>query len=218
MPASAPVATLHEADSSPPVLGYGTKRYWNQRRVAGLVLLIAVAHPAAWWSRVEMRQWIADRRIRAVTRIQMDQNLSQCADSISHGQWRDAQVSIDRARLAACAYPDLFSRAELNAFTKRIDKAQASLQNEEARVMQATTQGHVLWYRRFHEQSLRPIRIRPDAIADLIDAADRAMHRGGYGDAVQLLQQAIVLDPSNQPALELLRQANEHLPSSRPAG
>ena len=217
MPAPPPVATLHESNPGPPVLRYGTKRSWNQRRVTGLVLLIALVLPAAWWSRAQMRQWIADRHTRAATQIDIDQELALCADSISNGQWAHAQTSIDRARLAASACRKLFTRAELSAFTQRIDGTQASLQSEQERIMRL--QGPVPSLRQRMADELnaaRSVRIRSDAIANLNDAADRLIRERNYADALELLRQSLILEPVNERALGLLSCATTRLQGVQP--
>jgi hypothetical protein len=159
-----------------------------------------------------MRQWIADRHTRAATRIEIDQDLVRCTDSISHGQWMNAQVSIDRARLAASAFPTLFKPTELKTFATRIDQAQCSLQQVE----EASVRYDIIVP--LTEEHPSTARMKADTVLNLISTANRLSDLCDYPGAARLLRHALLLNPPNDRAITLLREANAHEAGVTPNG
>lgn len=130
--------------------------------------------------------------------------------AIRDGRWTDAQVTIDRSRLSASADPELFEGAEVQAFKQRIDDAQQSLQqSEEQRAVYKVPEP--LLRVRIEQERLEALRIRSNVVEDLTNSADRLSHQCNDAVAVQLLREALRLDPSNERVISRLRVTTERL-------
>jgi hypothetical protein len=108
-----------------PILHYGTRYRMKPRHALTMLFLLAAALLASWWGRIEMRRWFAYRGERATIRQEVALQLSQAKQSTDAGHWRDAQVAVDRARLAADSDTSLFKATELEAFANNLDQAQS---------------------------------------------------------------------------------------------
>ena len=203
MAAGAPINSALHVQPASAVLGYGTRLRvtWQHRLL--LVLLLALVLPTSWWSSIRTRQWYAERQSRAAIGRQIDQNLSDSKQATSDGRWRDAQVAIDKASYAASSNSALFGIAEGQAFHTRIDEAQRRLQQiqEQWAVCEVPQPSLRMQLERERSAALRK------AVDELIGNADLLLDQGSYTVATRLLQRAVRLDPANEHAISLLREA-----------
>lgn len=134
--------------------------------------------------------------------FQVQSNLDQAQTAIKQGHWRDAQISIDRARLAATADPTIFEPADLHKFTLRIDQAQQDLQRTEQEVSAREREGIDVGVRKRiadeqHQANLQ----RQQTIADLIHSSHLLSNQGRYRESLQIVDQILILDPINDYAV-----------------
>lgn len=132
----------------------------------------------------------------------VDTNLEQARSATQQGSWKDAQLSIDRARLAASADPSIFSSEELRRFTQRIDQTQQDLQRTQEQVSSKQAQGieNGVRTRIANEQRLARLQ-RQQTIADLIHTSQQLTNQGRYREALQTVEQILILDPINDYAV-----------------
>jgi general secretion pathway protein D len=129
-------------------------------------------------------------------------NLDQAHAAIQAGNWRDAQISIDRARLAASSDPAIFTPEELQRFTTRIDQTQQDLQRTQEEVgAKAQRELDRAVQVRIDQERRAAIRQRQQTIADLIHSSQLLTNQGRYREALQIVEQILLLDPINDYAV-----------------
>lgn len=185
------------------VLHYGTRWRIRPRHMLAAILVVALALVVSWWGQGEVKRWIGNRHARAMIRREVDQQLSQAEHSMESDHWSVAQLAIDRARFAANITPNLFGAAELKATSRRIDRAQATLEKSMERKFAETYPDPAL-AKRIEGEYLHPVRIRSDAIEDLNNTAYVLVQQGDDTDALAPLREVIRLDQSDQRANFLL--------------
>lgn len=129
-------------------------------------------------------------------------NLEQAHNAIQDGHWKDAQVAIDRARLAASSDPTIFDAADIRRFNQQIDGTQQELERTEERVQNTQQQGIDARVRLEIENERRAANLaRQQTIADLIHSAQLLTNQGRYREALQIIDQILILDPINDYAV-----------------
>ena len=125
-------------------------------------------------------------------------NLDQARAAIAQGNWSDAQIAIDRARLAASADPSIFTPKEIRSLTNSIDQTDLQLHQEQERQHERAEQSRDLEVQhRLEEQRKRAIEERQRTIADLVYTAKQLDGQGRYREALQTVDQILILDPIN---------------------
>ena len=189
-----------------PILAYGSAPSKPWRFVIATAI-VALLLPGlfAWRNREEIRQWTLDRQQRAEIRGLIESNLRQADSDLSSARWSDAQIAIDRARLAASANPTIFHSKEIMGFYANCDSAQMHLNSSLTQDLKQ------------HPEKYSETRGCKFSLSDLSDRADKSMREGDYDRSQEIAKQILLLDPSNQHASDLLEQANQHLPETRPS-
>lgn len=145
-----------------------------------------------------LQQWSEDRARRAEIRYRVTTNLAVASAEIAEGQWANAQVAIDRARLASQADPLLFSDRESRELGQKIDATDIKLRDAQE---QAWRSRDPVIERRIEEAFVRQrteeVFVRTNVIADLNRTADQLLTQGRYSEALQTLREVLILDPNN---------------------
>lgn len=189
-----------------PVLPYGIarKHRWSAA-VYTIVVMSAFGSVLCWRHREEIRQWNDDRRERAEIRSEFQQNIERGMTAISSAHWQEAQIDLDKARLAAGANPTLFRIEERQTFNDKFYDADVRLEQAQAQ------------YQRQHPAP-RGLKLRygcvfngTNVIRDLNNTAERLICAGDYDEARTLAEQVLTLDPHNSRALVSYQEATAHL-------
>jgi len=135
-------------------------------------------------------------------RYQIQSNLDDARRDIAAGSYGDAQTAIDRARLAASADPTIFSPEDIRRFRTQIDQADLDLQQAKEKavaVKNAATEDAISRQIAIqtHEAQLQ----RQRTVADLIRTSESLTNQGKYREALQTIDQILVLDPNNDYAV-----------------
>ena len=133
---------------------------------------------------------------------QVQSNLDQARAAIDQQKWAEAQIDIDRARLAAAADPTIFPVAEIRRFHNEIDQTELSLQQAQEAVRiksQGVTDQAI--QRSIEEQRRIALEQRQRTLADLIHTAQQLTNQGRYKEALQTVDQILLLDPINDYAV-----------------
>ena len=142
------------------------------------------------------------RARQAEIEYNLQTNLDQAHAAIQQGRWKDAQVSIDRARLAASSDPTIFPPEAIQRFNSRIDQTQQDLQRTEEEVGNKAQRDLDRAVRiRIDEERRAAIRQRQQTIADLIHSSQLLTNQGRYREALQIIEQILLLDPINDYAV-----------------
>jgi type II secretory pathway component GspD/PulD (secretin)/tetratricopeptide (TPR) repeat protein len=147
----------------------------------------------------------ASREIQArqgEIRYQIQSNLDQARAAIQAGDFKQAQLSIDRARLAASADPTIFTPEDMRRFRTQIDQADLDLQQaiEHSKQTAATETDKAIAERIARENREAAIQ-RQRTIADLIRTSQSLTNQGKYREALQTVDQILVLDSNNDYAV-----------------
>ena len=135
-------------------------------------------------------------------RYQVQSSLDQARSNIQQGQWGNAQIAIDRARLAASADPTIFPQEEVRRFRNEIDSTELDLRRtEEAAQSRQQSTVDVGIQRRIAEERRIALEQRQRTIADLIHTAQQLTNQGRYREALQTVDQILILDPINDYAV-----------------
>ena len=133
---------------------------------------------------------------------QVQNNLDQARASIRGANWANAANAIDRARIATNADPGIFTPAELQRFRQQIEQADLDLrqaqQEAEARSNEASSQQV---RNRIIAEKRRANEERQRTIADLIRTSQNLTNQGRYREALQTVDQILILDPTNDYAV-----------------
>ena len=165
------------------------------------VLTLRGQNPAAAGNADSDEGRLVKARISEIS-YKVDTNLEQAQQAIHQGHWADAQFAIDRARLAASADKSIFTTEDLHRFTQRIDQTQQDLDRTKEEVSAKETQGIDKGVRRKIEEEQRQARLqRQQTIADLIHTSQQLTNQGRYREALQTVDQILILDPINDYAV-----------------
>ena len=135
---------------------------------------------------------------RGEIRYRVRTNLEDARAAIREHRWADAQIAIDRARLAATADPTIFQPQETRQFGNDIDGADLDLRRSQEKVQaDADAQRDRETRRRIEEQRRIAVQQRQQTIADLIRTAQELSAQGRYREALQTVDQILILDPIN---------------------
>ena len=133
---------------------------------------------------------------------QVQSNLDQARSAIQQQQWGNAQIAIDRARLAANSDPSIFTPQQIRQFRTQIDQVQLDLQSAQQRAAEtATNELERQTEKRIIEERNRARRERQRTIADLIRTSQTLTSQGRYREALQTVDQILLLDPTNDYAV-----------------
>jgi tetratricopeptide (TPR) repeat protein len=165
------------AEPPVPVLSYGVdpKRRIARRVVLGIVLFLLVFISSN--SLYRHFHVSADTPEQAEMRYQVQANLDLAEIGTTNGNWADAQLAIDRARLAASANPTIFSSAQIRSFRHAIDLRELAL--------------------RLAEAIIDRIPVAP-LLKDLAATAERLVEQRRFDEARLTLDQLLALDPDNK--------------------
>jgi hypothetical protein len=184
-------------NSSPALLlSYGLRR----RRPWPLLIVVlftAIALPTSWFVRPRIIELYSEHQQRKEICYQVQLNLDEARSAIAKQQWSYAQISIDKARLAACANPIIFTAGDTRQFRDRIEQVELDqLQAQENAER--------------HQMFELPICSRPSAagqqrntIADLCRTADKLVAQMQAVEAPEVIDQILILDPENAHARDL---------------
>ena len=148
-------------------------------------------------------QAAADVRARqGEIRYQIQSNLDQARAAIQSQNWAGAQTSIDRARLAASLDPTIFNPDEIRRFRQQIDQADLDLRRaqDEAKARSDADTARNIEAKIAQEREVA-LRDRQNTIADLIRTSRNLTDQGKYREALQTVDQILVLDPNNDYAV-----------------
>jgi general secretion pathway protein D len=135
-------------------------------------------------------------------RYQIQSNLDQARGAIQQQNWGAAQVAIDRARLATSLDPTIFPADEIRKFRAQIDQADLDLRQSQSQALQTRdTQTALDIQKKIEEERARGIEERQKTIAELIRTARNLTDQGKYREALQTVDQILVLDPNNDYAV-----------------
>lgn len=159
--------------------------------VMGFVL---ASIPVIWQASSRITHW---RELRAAARSEIRyyvySNIDFAGSAISRHEWGEAQLGINRARLAAGSDPTLFNATDLQLLRDRIDQTQSELLRVASRFPDAERAfNHAGIMCRYTGQ-----------ITDLLANAERLRAEARYEDALQVVDQIQILDPGNDRADEL---------------
>jgi general secretion pathway protein D len=129
-------------------------------------------------------------------------NLDQARAAIQQGQWGNAQIAIDRARLAASSDPSIFQPSDIRRFNNEIDQTELDLRQTEQKVQDLEQSKIDVGVRERIEAGRRQaLQQRQQTIADLIHTAQTLTNQGRYKEALQTVDQILILDPINDYAV-----------------
>ncbi|HSU67322.1 MAG TPA: hypothetical protein VLJ39_10650, partial [Tepidisphaeraceae bacterium] len=150
-----------------------------------------------------MQQEAADLEARrGEIRYRVQGNLDQARAAIAAHKWADAQIAIDRARLAASADPTIFQAQENQRFSTEIDRTELDFRKAQERVeADAQSRRDEAIQRRIQDERRRAIEERQRTIADLVHTAQLLSSEGRYAEALQTVDQILILDPINDYAV-----------------
>ena len=133
---------------------------------------------------------------------QIQSNLDQARAAIQQEHWGDAQIAIDRARLAASADPTIFPAQTIRGFNTQIANTEADLRQAQERVTTAQNDQTAKAVQiRIESERETARRQRQRTIADLIHTAQQLTSQGRYREALQTVDQILILDPVNDYAV-----------------
>jgi general secretion pathway protein D len=139
---------------------------------------------------------------RSEIRYNVQTDLDQAQSSIHQGQWANAQLAIDRARLSSSSDPSIFQPEELRRFTQRIDQTQQDLQRTQEEIVAKQQAGIETGVRkRIEDERRQALRQRQQTIADLIHTSQLLTNQGRYRESLQIIDQILLLDPINDYAV-----------------
>ncbi|HXE52166.1 MAG TPA: hypothetical protein VN541_04090, partial [Tepidisphaeraceae bacterium] len=133
---------------------------------------------------------------------QVQSNLDQARAAIGQHDFGTAQTDLDRARLAANADPSIFTPEALRNFRNQIDQVELQLHQTQEQVQQqqsALTAQQI--QNRIQAEHERAIVARQKTVADLIRTSQTLTNQGRYKEALQTVEQILILDPTNDYAV-----------------
>jgi hypothetical protein len=136
---------------------------------------------------------------RREIRYQIRTNLANADASTLACYWADAQISIDRARLALSNDPSLFQSSEIRYFNWRIDRADVKLEERQRKASEsATNRGcpGVL----SEIDDTQAIDIRKNTVGSLSQTMGNLLQQEKCDEAAQFADQILILDPANSDA------------------
>jgi general secretion pathway protein D len=148
-------------------------------------------------------QAAADVRARqGEIKYQIQSNLDQAHAAIQAQNWAGAQTAIDRARLATSLDPTIFPQDQIRQFRQQIDQADLDLHRaqEEAKAVADRTTAAAI-EAKIQAEREQALRDRQNTIADLIRTSRNLTDQGKYREALQTVDQILVLDPNNDYAV-----------------
>ena len=144
---------------------------------------------------------------------QVQSNLDQAKASTQQGNFANAQNAIDRARLAAAIDPTIFTADQIRNFRTQIEQTELALRQAEERAKAASDNAIAEATRtRIAVERKQAIEDRQKTIADLIRTSQNLTAQGRYKEALQTVDQILILDPVNDYAVgvrPLLQDKNQ---------
>jgi general secretion pathway protein D len=133
---------------------------------------------------------------------QVQSNLDEARADIQQGQWGAAQIAIDKSRLAASSDPTIFPPDQINRFKMQIDQTELDLQaTRQATIDKASAATEVAVRTRIVTEREKARKQREATIAELIRTAQNLTNQGRYKEALQTVDQILILDPINDYAV-----------------
>lgn len=169
--------------------------YATRRRIDWQVVIVAALLPSIVWALVRGPGWLRELRVRSEIIYQINHNLESARTKMGDGNFSEAQLSVDRARLAACVEPTLFSGREIAGFHTQID--QAELEFDAAKEKAARHVSREVIEAQIRRQINEVICTRTGTIGDLTATMERLMEAGKTAEALQTCDQILILDPQN---------------------
>ena len=183
----------HLMQRQPLILNYATRR-----RIDWQVVIVTAMLPGVMWVLIRAARWMKENGPRRMEiTYQIDTNLSEACTEIASGQFSEAQVAVDRARLAASADPTIFLPLEVTQFRRRIDQIDLDLQAAKEKACNKASVSRDDLERRIAYEHPDAICIRTDTIYDLTNTMRRLMETGKTREALQTCDQILILDPQN---------------------
>jgi hypothetical protein len=166
-----------------------------------VVALTALALPTSWFARPKLAELYSEHQQREALReeipYQIQNNLDAARSEIIQQRWSDAQISIDKAEIAAACDPTIFADSELSKFKMRIDQAKLDLfQAQEILVRHQTFKPPICSWP-------SSVGLRKNTIADLSRTADELFAQMEGVEALNVIDQIFILDPDNAHAHDL---------------
>jgi type II secretory pathway component GspD/PulD (secretin)/tetratricopeptide (TPR) repeat protein len=165
------------------------------------VLTLQGKNPAGAGTLIDQEGKILEAR-RSEIRYQIQSSLDEAHADIARGEWANAQIAIDRARLGSTADPTIFPPDELRRFRNQIEQTQLDLQQAQERAtshIQSLTDRDIQI--RIERQRVEAQRARQRTIGDLIRTSQQLTDQGRYREALQTVDQILILDPINDYAV-----------------
>jgi hypothetical protein len=176
------------------VLSYRRRPHRRWRKWAmvlagiGASAVVSLAMPRAL-------EWNATRFRRSDVRHLVQSYVDQGSAQMRRGDWSGAEVAIDKATLAACADPTIFSEEEFVAMSSPVHQARADLQAAMRRA--GIRKGRPVC--RFHIA----VCMRNDTIQKLMETATEFADEMRGDQALRTIDQVLLLDPRSTEADEL---------------
>jgi hypothetical protein len=179
-------------ERQPLILNYATRR-----RIDWQVVIVTAVLPGVVWALFRTTQWIKENGPRRMEiAYQINTNLSEAGAETASGQFSEAQVAVDRARLAASADPTIFLSIEVSEFRRRIDQVDLDLDTAREIAFGKPRSDDEL-ERRIAYEHPEAICIRTDTIYELTNTMRSLMDSGKTQEALQTCDQILILDAQN---------------------
>jgi general secretion pathway protein D len=190
----------------------------NAEAAAGAREMAAMAGRGAGGTNLLQRQAEAANVARGEITYTIDTELNNATQAAKSGDFNRAREALNRARSATQINPQVFTEQENRAFLNRIDQTQVAVNTAEtdfrART-QAEEQAKI--NNEIEQQRKNEAEARTRTVRDLIENSKRLVNETRYSEALGVIDQILVLDPTNDYAsgIRPLVEDKAHLQDQR---
>jgi general secretion pathway protein D len=170
----------------------------NAQAVAGAREMAALAGRGAGGQSLLQRQAESAGIARQEISYTIDTELKNAQEASRTGDFIRARAALDRARAATGINPQVFTEQENRSFQTQIDQAQVAVNTAETNyrtTQEANNQAKI--NREIEEQRKNEAEARRRTVADLIGNSKRLVNETRYSEALGVIDQILVLDPTN---------------------
>jgi hypothetical protein len=170
----------------------------NAQAAAGAREMAAMAGRGAGGTNLLQRQAESANVARQEIQYTIDTELNNASQAAKSGDFNRAREALNRARSATQINPQVFTEQENRSFLSRIDQTQVAVNTGEtdfrART-QAEEQARI--NKEIDTQRTNEAEARRRTVADLINNSKRLVNETRYAEALGVIDQILVLDPTN---------------------